>query len=187
MARFQLLIILNELQSSGGVFYDIGAATGYFTVLAAQTIPPTNIHVFEPANQSGVLKKNLTRYAPEATLHRRGVGNSESTIRLDDYVQTNPAPTVIKIDVDGAEDGVLAGMYRIIKESSPLVLLEVHNTANYHNICESIRNGFADAGYEFELVKRHRYAGSQRERTTLDSLVEMENSENDYLLICSPE
>src|SRR5262249_44618393 len=49
------------------------------------------------------------------------------TLRLDDYFhQQGIDPDLLKIDIDGAEASALRGMHRILKESKPDLLLEVH-------------------------------------------------------------
>jgi FkbM family methyltransferase len=46
------------------------------------------------------------------------------TIALDDLV--GPPPTLVKIDVEGAELDVLAGMTRLLRDARPLVICEMH-------------------------------------------------------------
>ena len=49
-------------------------------------------------------------------------------IALDDFVyrEGNPAPQVVKIDIEGGEVLAFPGMSRVLLESRPLVLLELH-------------------------------------------------------------
>ncbi|MEA2269989.1 MAG: hypothetical protein QOC64_2599 [Solirubrobacteraceae bacterium] len=46
------------------------------------------------------------------------------TIALDDV--EGPPPTVVKIDVEGAELDVLAGMTRLLRDARPVVICEMH-------------------------------------------------------------
>jgi FkbM family methyltransferase len=50
------------------------------------------------------------------------------TVSLDEFVyqQGNPAPHVVKIDIEGGEVLALPGMKRILNEHHPLLLLELH-------------------------------------------------------------
>ena len=50
------------------------------------------------------------------------------TLSLDEfaYQQGNPAPDVVKIDIEGGEVLALPGMKRILAEHHPLLLLELH-------------------------------------------------------------
>lgn len=52
----------------------------------------------------------------------------EEGIALDDFVfkQENPAPSVIKMDIEGGEGIALAGMPRLLKEIRPVLLIELH-------------------------------------------------------------
>ena len=54
---------------------------------------------------------------------------SVSQISLDVFVfdEGNPAPDLIKIDVEGAELEVLRGAMRLLREASPVLLIEVHS------------------------------------------------------------
>ena len=49
-------------------------------------------------------------------------------IALDDFVfrQGNPPPAVIKMDIEGGEGMALAGMPRLLKETRPVLLIELH-------------------------------------------------------------
>ncbi len=51
-----------------------------------------------------------------------------SGIALDDFIYRdgNPAPQVIKMDIEGGETLALQGMLRLLVEAHPLILLELH-------------------------------------------------------------
>jgi FkbM family methyltransferase len=50
-----------------------------------------------------------------------------TAVTLDDYIyaQGNPAPSFVKIDVEGAENRVLRGGLRMLREYKPIVIVEV--------------------------------------------------------------
>ncbi|MEX0918574.1 MAG: FkbM family methyltransferase [Candidatus Paceibacterota bacterium] len=57
------------------------------------------------------------------------------TITLDEYVKTHTPPTIIKIDVEGAEYSVVKGGLETIKKYQPIIILEVwggQRGINYH-------------------------------------------------------
>jgi FkbM family methyltransferase len=52
------------------------------------------------------------------------------TVAIDDLLERDQLlpPTVVKIDVEGAELSVLAGMHRTIEEHHPTIICELHDT-----------------------------------------------------------
>ncbi|MFH1129922.1 MAG: FkbM family methyltransferase [Pseudomonadota bacterium] len=50
-------------------------------------------------------------------------------IDLDSYFKGKPRIDLVKIDVEEAENKVLAGMQRILKEDRPILMVEFHNDA----------------------------------------------------------
>ena len=46
-------------------------------------------------------------------------------LRLDDLLDSTPPPTIVKIDVEGAELGVLQGMTETIRRFKPVLIYEV--------------------------------------------------------------
>ncbi len=67
--------------------------------------------------------------------------------RLDDIQAKSrlPRPGVLKLDVEGAEAAVLAGSMRLLEETHPAVLCEVHNTEAGLEIAHRL------AGLDYEL------------------------------------
>jgi FkbM family methyltransferase len=58
------------------------------------------------------------------TLYERG--REFPTVELDDYADHREMPTVLMIDVEGAEELVLRGAYRTLHEHRPRVFVSVH-------------------------------------------------------------
>ena len=50
-----------------------------------------------------------------------------SPYNLDEYFTAGPALNMVKIDVEGAESQVLAGMTRILREVRPVLFIEFHD------------------------------------------------------------
>jgi FkbM family methyltransferase len=65
------------------------------------------------------------------------------TVAIDDLVERGelPPPTVVKIDVEGAEIAVLHGMRRTIDDHRPAIICELHDT--HREFCELM----AEHGY----------------------------------------
>ncbi len=67
--------------------------------------------------------------------HLEGVGTTQSgglrstitvlTVRLDWLLDRRPPPSIVKIDVEGAEEFVLSGATRLLREIRPILLVEV--------------------------------------------------------------
>ena len=68
------------------------------------------------------------------------------TIRLDDLLDRLLPPTLIKIDVEGAELHVLAGAKRILRDVRPIFYIESGDETR-----DSCHRIFQDAGYGMEL------------------------------------
>ena len=146
----------------GGVFYDVGANVGFFSLLAARCVgkagsvyafePVTlnaeairrnaelngfgNIFVFEVAAdaKTGTGELFVTEWDGGASLSRSAVSPMErvqrravSVVALDDLIdaQSLRPPTLVKIDVEGAEIGAIHGMLKTIAKFRPVLVFEV--------------------------------------------------------------
>ncbi len=67
-------------------------------------------------------------------------------ISLDEfvYVQGNPAPEVVKMDIEGGEVLALPGMRRVLAEARPLMLMELHGPESSRVAWETLTG----AGYQ---------------------------------------
>jgi FkbM family methyltransferase len=96
-----------------------------------------------PRSQGGV-RANGQR-PPLATGPTRAV----PAISLDDFVADgNPAPDIIKIDVEGAESQVLLGAETIMNDVRPIVVAEVHSASEF----EAVKKLFEHHGYLVDWV-----------------------------------
>jgi FkbM family methyltransferase len=147
--------VMTRLLDPGSVAYDVGANYGMHTLLMARLVGSTGrVFAFEPVPEifaalSGNIKLNNfgnTSAVQVAVADRAGsfgfettqstatghLSDSEAhvvqTTTLDDFVleSGNPAPTFIKIDVEGAETRVLEGGMRVLRQFRPDLLIELH-------------------------------------------------------------
>jgi FkbM family methyltransferase len=149
----------------GGVFYDIGANLGFFTLLGAHLVGLQEGHVYAfeaaPENAAAIIRNaelnaltNVTVIAKAVSAHsgrgRLQVVDDQSWSKLEEY-GSHPyteevidvelvaiddlvaagdvrPPTVVKIDVEGAELAVLDGMRSTIAAHQPAIICELHDT-----------------------------------------------------------
>lgn len=154
---------------SGACVVDVGAYTGYYSILAAAANAENRVVAFEPlpANFEQLLgnvrqnrlgnvraepltvgeeKGETELFVPEGELPPSastlaGFRKAASVIRvgttsLDDYAETRDLGSVdlVKIDTEGTEHRVLAGMRRIMERDAPLIFCEVLYERNEREI-----------------------------------------------------
>jgi FkbM family methyltransferase len=161
--------IFQTMVPTGSVVYDIGANVGYYTLIAAFLVKSSGqVFAFEPVPRNyrfleqhlalnhlsnvTVVKSAVSsvpgeRYfdpAPGPSMgHLAEAGSLKvRCATLDDFVfkEANPAPHVIKIDVEGAEADVLAGASEVLRRNRPLIFLATHGEAVQRE-CRNILNG----------------------------------------------
>jgi FkbM family methyltransferase len=95
---------------------------------------------------TGILDK-----APEN--HRGNAAETVPAVTLDTFVfeQGNPAPDIIKIDVESAEALVLAGASRLLQTKRPRLIIEVHGP----NACSATIGELLRNNYQVRLVTAH--------------------------------
>jgi FkbM family methyltransferase len=161
----------------GGVFYDIGANLGFFSLLAAHLagLSEGRVYAFDaaPDNAEAIRVNAALNRIPNvevlavAVSDRSGWGRLQvvddqswsklveygehpfterivdvTTVAIDDLVSAGslPPPSVVKIDVEGAELAVLAGMRNTIAEHQPVIICELHDThAAFVDAMEALR------------------------------------------------
>lgn len=142
-----------EAVKPGAVVYDIGAHYGYYTLLSSKFVGHNGqVISFEPSpgnlvklrrhislnncENVRVLELAVSDVEGTARFETRtgsGVGHLASdgplevrVTRLDAVARDLPAPTVMKIDVEGAEVGVLEGARETLERSRPTIFLSLH-------------------------------------------------------------
>lgn len=144
--------------NKGDTVLDIGANIGTYTVLASKKVGPKGkVYAFEPdPTNLTILKKNLTknscanvvvvnkalsditgtmalkkdRFAPGETRISKKGSTRVQVIRLDDFVAQNKiTPTVVKMDIEGAEVGALVGGAKTFTQNKIKLFIEVNPKA----------------------------------------------------------
>lgn len=74
-------------------------------------------------------------------------------VSLDDlvYKHGNPAPDVIKMDIEGGEVLALQGMKRLLREKRPLMMVELHG----HEAAQAVWKTLFAEGYTFHRMQEH--------------------------------
>jgi len=143
--------LLRTLLGPGSRFLDVGANVGYFSLLAAQAAPGGSIDSVEPEPRNlALLRHNLWRHGVDAQVWPVGLGSTHGVGSLD-VEPNNPGNTtldasvvraislaavapgdelfegrsfdVVKIDVQGAETDVVAGMREVLARSPGIRLI----------------------------------------------------------------
>lgn len=161
----------------GDVVYDVGANVGFYTLLASRLVGPggrvfsfeplprnikylrrhldangvTNVTVFEGAvsDRSGTARFDVDAI-PEMTRLSAGGSLEVQTFQIDELIAAGQAtvPTLMKIDVEGAEADVLEGARDLLTRHHPTVLLATHND-EVHRRCWDVLAGL---GYQVEAL-----------------------------------
>jgi len=166
-----LALVLESLRE-GGVFYDIGANIGWYSLNVALKTPATVV-AFEP--QPARLRTNLAlnrvpgiKVFPFALGYENGnvqmteehksanfvseKGPLSVTVRkLDDVVSEYgvPDPTVLKIDIEGFEYHALRGAEQTLRRAKPMILCEITGlTGRYGIPSEKLVSYLESLGYK---------------------------------------
>jgi len=147
--------IISNLKNAD-CFLDVGAHIGYFSCIAAHKCKQGSVHAFEIEEHciSYVQKNVQLNHFENVVINNIAVSDSNQSIKivqknnpnnktnifnkngklksvkattLDNYMKAQQIiPTIIKIDVEGAEVKVLRGMSNILKLPQLVLLIEVH-------------------------------------------------------------
>lgn len=153
--------VFTSLVHGGHTVFDVGAHVGFYTLLAARLVGASGRVVsIEPFPRNlGYLRRHVklndcanvrvvaaavADIAGHATFAEGGTdaegqltaaGTLEvEVVTLDAIAYGTPGmplPTVLKIDVEGAEQRALAGAERLLAEAKPDILLSTHGRENY--------------------------------------------------------
>jgi FkbM family methyltransferase len=110
-----------------------------------------NVEVVEAAVSAAVgtaeLDPNGSDQEGSLVVHRGSATISVPTVSVDaEADRLAVAPTLVKIDVEGAEGDVLTGMMRTLGTARPIVVCEVHQ--HHHDLSDPIPAALRAAGYD---------------------------------------
>jgi len=100
-------------------------------------------------HDSGAMGKALGSAGRDETY---GTALQVAGIALDDFIykQGNPAPDVVKMDIEGGEGPALAGMRHLMKEASPIFLIELHGEKAASEVWDIL----STAGYTLHAMRK---------------------------------
>jgi FkbM family methyltransferase len=161
--------IISKFFRPEGAFIDVGANVGNHAIYVSKFLEPRSILVFEPNPAAiSILRINLalngclnvdTRFLGVALgaasgrvrLEERDCNNLGSARFIPDEtgnfltitgdsVLTREAPTFIKIDIEGMEMEVLAGLAETIRSWRPNIFIEIQacNPAQFNSWCNAV-------------------------------------------------
>lgn len=175
--EFQKLLV-KEVRSEG-VFYDIGANVGFYSLLAADLVFPGKVCAFEPLaknvaycqlhiEMNGVRNVEVFQLAISdksgqesfKTESTRAMGQLTAggdiivqTRTLDEMIAESltPPPNYIKMDIEGAELRALTGARHCFSRYKPLLFLATHG----RKIEEECRRLLQEWKYETSVIEEH--------------------------------
>lgn len=153
---------------AGDIVFDIGANVGFYTLLAAARVRPEGTVVaFEPLGQNTrfVHRHIRINHVDRVRVIEAAVGSANGTARFQPHAssamgrvssdgslvieqvsldqlgdaRTIPDPSLMKIDVEGAELSVLEGASRMLKRARPSIFLATHGVQIHRECCDFLR------------------------------------------------
>ena len=158
---------LQSQLKSGDIMYDIGANAGFYSLLASVCVGERgHVYAFEPAPCNlEALKKHLAMNQVQnctvvevavsgfdgsaafdlsgdrSTGHLAESGSVRvRTLTLDRFIQDSGArpPSLMKIDIEGAEFECLRGASGVIQKFRPMIFLATHSRELHTLCCETL-------------------------------------------------
>lgn len=166
----------SRMIARGAVVFDIGANTGFYTLIAARRAGRRGVvHAFEPNphNLAALREHVRLNHFNQVTVHPLALADTSGEMAFDDAgsftgrlttsgrlnvaVKTLdqcvrdrelPPPTVMKIDVEGAELAVLRGGRELFVNQRPTLFLATHGGEVHAACCRLL----AEWGYRLESL-----------------------------------
>lgn len=152
-----------EVVSHRDRIYDIGAELGYYSKLFSEVIGAAYVTAFEPDPAASYwLRRNLNKrvrrvdkYIDVESCTRREVNR----IQLDQYISSQDwkrRPTVLKIDVEGAEAPIILNS-KYVETERPRLFLEIHPAEIHREFSPLLYPLFERlvSLYRVEMVRNH--------------------------------
>ena len=176
------------------VFVDVGAAFGFFPALIQNLQPAAEIHALEASwKVFSFLKQNNARYGSRWHLREGFLSDQDNAhfLRLDTYAhKLQRPPTLVKMDVDGAEFAILTGARQLIAARKTEFLVEIHpnELPKFGTTAAAVLALFADR-YRIRVLPNLRTAGpvADPDADWSDDLTWLERDPNPYLYLAPEE
>jgi hypothetical protein len=134
-----------------GSALDVGAAPGDYTLFCLMKTSAEQVFAFDPsvegcAHLTANVSLNAGNLAQHLTVTNKLVGtrNSETECSLDSFLPRVKTPCFVKIDVEGAEAGVLKGATGLLKLLGARWLIETHSLAQENECIDILKiNGYS--------------------------------------------
>jgi FkbM family methyltransferase len=167
--------LFQNLIRPGDVVLDLGSHSGFYSLLASILVGtggkvfsfepfPKNITYLEHHLELNRIQ-NVTLFqfavsnvsgfsyftGGDFTGHLSSSGSLKiETVSLDDLFEQNKImlPTLIKLDIEGAEFMALQGAINVLKRSRPIIMLATHGTDVHHDCCQFL----SSLGYRLESI-----------------------------------
>jgi FkbM family methyltransferase len=152
----------------GSIFYDIGANAGFYSLLAASLVSPGKVYAFEPLPRNvSYLRRHLelneignvdvldlavsdrtgTAFFQEGENGLMGRLTQKGNIRvrtatLDSLLleERISPPSVVKMDIEGAELRALRGASQCIQRNHPVIFLATHGREVHAGCCKLLES-----------------------------------------------
>ena len=145
---------------SDSIFADVGAAEGIFTLKFIDKIKTA--YLFECDNGwTEALQATFSPWKEKVVIVNRFVSNknNDEFTSLDHFFRNCDKPTLIKVDVEGAESEVLKGADKLLNDRiDHLLVCTYHQSGDEQNISELLREK------EYKVVPSPRYMLMIRDR-----------------------
>jgi len=134
------------------IVFDIGSNFGFYPSLISSLNSNTKIHCFEPDSVYFLYlesNKNRCPCGHHWILVNKFVSDTTNkhSISLDEYTKaTHIIPSIVKVDIEGAEILLLRGSKNLIKQRKTVFLIEVHSKLlkNFNSSVEEVLACFPD-------------------------------------------
>ncbi|MEM9011270.1 MAG: FkbM family methyltransferase [Pseudomonadota bacterium] len=199
---FATRFLLNRLPKDG-VFVDVGAHLGWFSLIAAAKARAVfalealefligRIHRNVAANHLSNVQILLAAAGaapgfapmpktggPGSEVSAEGVTSLVPMVRLDDYFTGEFAPDVVKIDTEGYEFHVLEGALRML-EKKPVLMVELHRKIEHFGKArEDVFDLLSDHGYRIHAAS-HRDPNAKLRQIARADVAQI----NDAMVFC---
>jgi hypothetical protein len=152
-AELELARHVRRAARPGAVCFDVGGHDGWYAMIFARLTGAPVVSFEADASAVERIRRNLGRnpsLLPLVTVRHEMVG--EDTIDRLVADGTVPAPSLLKVDVDGGEVAVLRGARQVLVDHRPHVIVETH-TAGLERDCGDL---LVEAGYRPLIVPQRK-------------------------------